>query len=481
MFPEFEVQQRVSSSQDDMLRAYEGEDRVIAKRLEDQFGRLPQVVAEPNQIFRFPNSETIVHSNIPHHDFFQPVLDGIRRKRDMQVRVSGGPSVDIDLVGGSLRSIGKEKRDVIGGDHILYNWLRPDVLVVGVIDGISMPFAEKDVLSWTAPALFDEEEMGRLDSGFVRQLLTRTIPGDAYAGLLVSKFFPLSDEYNQLKNIPNVSAKDIMLAADKYVGRQLAIFPFNNMPNWSLPSAVATIAVIDFSRRIISTAHIGDPTIGYEPWVPEYRKYIRENTWDNQSIKLAESQNTIWELKKYLEMQRYGIKRTDVEYHDATIRNFIGKRNKKGGVGIIDGHLLPDLIQSREIHLDQVLSLLLYTDGFPLDLEEMMNAGYAVLFKDNFSFFRRIREVIARSNLLDIVRDDDLTQLMLSFRNSGHCQTSDYLGMARLINRRASIVDNLIPSLFNFGGSSIESLADSESMGLILDRILIHRNRPPVQ
>lgn len=434
--------------------------------------------AEPqykgHQVFEGPEGVTD-HVNIPGYDIFPIYGDGIQRATKMAIHRNNVPLSAFDVAGGRLSALAKEREGVVSGDQILFSWLDEHRLVIGIVDGVTPPDPNvKASVPTEAKSLFDETELKILAAIHGDEFLHRRIYPDAYAALLVAKLFPLSTQWEKFKMEQYITAKDILLAADNYVATQLALYPFNGLPTHLRPCAVASIALIDFSAETISTAHIGDPQMGFLPW---HKKFSTEvfgpaSTF-NKFKSLSVDQNSPHELEKFESMHATGVRRGSWEHTEANLKSFKRKQNTREGVGIINGRLKKDLIVSSNLLLRDVMSMVFASDAWIISQSALLNVAYHTLFSNDMGPYQRMRTALNSTMIHDLARDDDCTCVLLSFHDAPHCQSEDLLGKARYIQKLSGVSMYDLPDIYGIEPDLLESTPSPAH--LTYRRILMQR------
>lgn len=264
-----------------------------------------------------------------------------------------------------------------------------------------------------------------------------TIPPDSYAAILFAKMFPLSEQFQALKEKKGLSAKDVLLAATEYFAYSSfgTLAPFKNLPPEYLPGAVTSLALIDFNEKIISTAHIGDSGMGFDRWFPQWEFDFGQ---PQEFQPLSEDQNWRFDLELFERVTLAGIAWHSQQSEDSLERSYKRKINTRGGVGVLNGQLNPDLIIEHTIPLTEVFALLFYTDGVNArGGEAVAHNAYNLMQTGDPSPLEQLRRMAVKANLHPIKRDDDGTVLAICLADSVHCYTRDYVGKDKYLDQQS--------------------------------------------
>ncbi|MCL5435057.1 MAG: protein phosphatase 2C domain-containing protein [Patescibacteria group bacterium] len=195
------------------------------------------------------------------------------------------------------------------------------------------------------------------------------VTGSWYISHIASLKFPYSKEYIALLTAPDITAKDVMISLNGWLKNELEkIEGVNYSDVLSIPGMAATIALVDYNRRIVSIAHVADTMA-----VAEY---------DTDFAVLTDDKNYQWDERKrrliddvVAESEKLGTHTTRVTAkEDPRVKThleetFRAKINTLPiGTGILNGQ--PELVQNDLIYSDTIeipaeggLKLHLMTDG----------------------------------------------------------------------------------------------------------------------
>ena len=265
------------------------------------------------------------------------------------------------------RSEAKKEAGFPSADQMLYEWINPHTLALGIVDGRKSLYIPPEYTTCAGSALFPGKELAEFCQKYHMPpgLPGMEIPDDTFAALAVTKMFPLSSSWEELKKREGLSAKELMLGADVYFSSLLPAWTLNTpFPSCFLPACIGSMAVIDFQQGKMSTAHVGDTTMGYlrfpiELWERQGRKDIVDILGLIEPTLLSAHQGKTEDRR--LEY-RVITEHLSGEVRQQALRcSYEGKDNKT--VGIMNGRLNPDLIISHTIPLKEVLALYFCTDG----------------------------------------------------------------------------------------------------------------------
>lgn len=387
----------------------------------------------PWQVFQ-EGDLTIVHKNMPLTGFFPILKDGIWQSPQTAIGVQGIQVGRMNIVGARLRSLGKEQRGVPSGDQIIFAPITPSKLLVGVVDGITPLYTPEAYFPDQASQLFPPNDLATYQKLSGETLEKVEISPDSYAAILFAKMFPLSGQFQTLKEKKNLSAKDVLLAVNEYFADvSFKAFALDKKIPEHLPGAVASLALIDFNQKIVSTAHIGDSAMGFDRWFPQWEF---EFGYSQEFQSLSEDQNGPFDLELFKKVTLAGIPWHSLEARDSLVNSYQRKINTKGGVGVLNGQLNPDLIIEHTIPLAEVFTLLFYTDGVNArDGKAVLHNAYRLMQTGDPTFLEKLRQMAVKANLRPIKRDDDETILAICFADSVHCYTRDWLGKDKYLEQ----------------------------------------------
>lgn len=377
----------------------------------------------------------ILHENIPQMGFFSTSRDGVWLVKRAAIAFGEEIKTRMDMMVTRLRSPEKKQKGFPSGDQMMYGWLTPTKLVVGVMDGIYAPFTA----TAKASELFPPAELAEHQRNYGEILEDRLIPSDSFAAILVAKMFPLSGIWEDLARKPDITAREVLLAADEYVRDVYAANGLSALSAEERPGVVASIALIDFKKEMITTAHIGDTYISYENWDPALRK----DCWDaaarvrNQSLHRPITHD--FDIALYAKMMREGIERGSQKYFWELLESYREKRNKPGGIGVLNGDLNPDLIEDRTIPLDEVFSLFLHTDGLDTgDVGGNLNLAHRIMNHPEIAFptLEAMQYIAQICDLYPLIKEDDALSLLISFAHSPHTHSKDRAGKKAFLDWR---------------------------------------------
>jgi len=205
------------------------------------------------------------------------------------------------------------------------------------------------------------------------------VSGAFYISHLIQFGFHRSQQYQELKNKPDINAKEIIAVINSWVKEQLSNLDgvdYNDTA--TIPGAAATIALVDFPRAEISLAHVAD-TIAVTAHTQNDYAGLQSNIasaeihTNNLNRKFDDETNALVDQI----MQEQGISR-DIAAKDPRVKkqlraSFRRKINKEEGCGILNGMpelITNDLVLEKKINLIELaqqgkgLVLILASDGF---------------------------------------------------------------------------------------------------------------------
>lgn len=222
-----------------------------------------------------------------------------------------------------------------------------------------LPMGEDRVLF----AIFD----GASSQKEIHSLSSEGISGAFYISHMISMGFETSQEYTDLSQSPELSAKDTMVAVNKWIFEKMKRVPgvdYSDIP--TVPGMSAAFLLVDQPRRNLSIAQVADAVIASVN-SDGSTAVLTPNL--NEKFD-AETMTYVVEL-----VGRYGSDLAHIRQipeADELIRrqlagSFAKKTNKKGGCGVMNG--MPEMVSSGLIYTNDmqmnkdISSILLFSDG----------------------------------------------------------------------------------------------------------------------
>jgi hypothetical protein len=220
------------------------------------------------------------------------------------------------------------------------------------------PFGRNQLVA----AVFDGASSQKPVSG----LEQRQLKGSWYVSHLAAMGFPFTPEYRELEANTDTTAKDFTVALNRWLKQELSKVPgvdYNDV--LTVPGMAATIALIDYSKKHISIAHVAD-TVGIIEHM-DHAETVTNNLnapFDNATQELVKRlSTTLWKTPREIADLKHPL------ILQQLADSFRAKINTQNGTGILNG--MPELENTagliQEINVDitnELLSLHLASDGW---------------------------------------------------------------------------------------------------------------------
>ncbi len=414
---------------------------------------------EIHQVFQ-TEGITVVHENMPKIGFFPVDQDGLFRTGDACISIQGPIVSNMDVWAGSLRSLTKEKQGLVSADQVIFAYLDQTRLVAGIVDGRFSLIEDEDWYS--LKSIFPQRELEEYQRLTGIDLSKMKVSSDAWPSIMFTKLFPLSSEWQVLKNSPETTAKDVMLAADRYLEINLPQVIKRKYPQYLWPGLVGSIALVDFAKDDISTAHIGDTTVGREFW-PEYllgepnaRGLIEnelfsydQNQWFQLALAYFRNEQKLGKIRRFKDK-------------DLLKAMYQAKTNVLNGCGVANGGLLADLVYPKHCRLGNTVSLLFHTDGSMCgDLLAFRNMAYTAGYAGDIKALYHLRN-LAQKGIEFVKRGDDGAFLVVNlakspqFGISGREQWESFLFVRCLDSWRCTEITGFELLAYSYHANQIE-------------------------
>lgn len=222
-----------------------------------------------------------------------------------------------------------------------------------------LPMGEDRVLFAVFDGASSQKEIHSLSSG--------GISGAFYISHMVSMEFETSQEYTDLSQSPELSAKDIMIAMNKWIFEKMKKVPgvdYSDIP--TVPGMAAALLLVDQLSRKLSIAQVADAAIASvnsdgstAVLTPDLNKKFDAETMTYVAELVGRYGSDLAHIRQIPEAKEL-IRRQ-------LARSFAKKTNKKGGCGIMNGMremVSNGLIYASGLQMNEKLSsILLFSDG----------------------------------------------------------------------------------------------------------------------
>lgn len=217
------------------------------------------------------------------------------------------------------------------------------------------------------------------------------VNGAFYISHMISMGFETSQEYTDLRQCSELSAKDIMIAMNKWIFekmKKVSGVDYSDIP--TVPGMAAAFLLVDQPGRKLSIAQVADAVIASvhsdgstAVLTPNLNKKFDTETMTYAAELVGRYGSNLAHIRQIPEAKEL-IRRQ-------LAGSFAKKTNKKGGCGILNG--MPDLIKNNLIYSDEfeisdkLSSIYLYSDGALLpymekDISaETANAEFVKMFR----------------------------------------------------------------------------------------------------